>query len=116
VSTTSEDTGAVPERRTIDVTAAGATIYEQMILSQARAPARGIADMETRRAVGSHPSEREMRAMQLDMEASQIEAAMSVLRRIAARYGLPPATIMRDGASGMRMAARRLADVAYEVA
>lgn len=97
---------------TIDVTAAGAMAYEQMLLSRVDRPAHGIADMETLRAAGAHPSQRQLRMMQLQAEAEQIEAAMAVLNRAALRYGMPAATILREGASGMRLAARRLTEAA----
>lgn len=112
MSTTTEETGAVPVTRTIDVTDAGAELYEQMILAQVTAPASGIAAMEERRARDAHPSEREIRRLQLQMEAAQIEAAMAVVRKVSARYGLPPATIMREGATGMRLAAMKIAEAA----
>lgn len=109
MGTTAEATSPAPTQTTISVTPAGEMAYEHFLLSQARDPANGIADQETRRSRDETSTSRAIRALQLQHEAAVLEQAQLVLERVVARTGLPPATIMRSGPTGLKLAARRLA-------
>lgn len=108
MGTNAEATSRAPTQKTISVTPAGEMAYERFLMAQASDPAGGIADQEVRRGRDGTATSRAVRALQLHQEAEVLRNAQAVLDRVVARTGLPPATIMRSGPTGLLLAARRL--------